>query len=370
MQIPSATPTFAPPPRTPPRPPTPTATPTATLTPTQTPLPTPQLLVQPGTPLPLPLQMIGSGNASLVSGLAEWQETNATDLAWAPDGRSLAVANPDTISMFDIQTRLKVRSLYPRSQGVVSLAFSPDGRWLVAGSRLGSEQASYGSNLELWAGPDWRPIGLFHGETKGLSQVAFSMRGEQFVAAFTSLETEQLSLVQFFDTRTWNITTTLETGTVLQLALSSDGSLMATTPDRYAIRVYNLKKRSLLYSIPTSFTGSVKSVAFAPGGGILASGHYDGAIRIWDMATGGLVRTLKSKAVVESLAFSPDGSLLASGDSYADQDINLWEVATGNLLRTLSGHQHAVDHVRFSPDGQLLASSSYDGSVRLWGVRR
>jgi WD40 repeat protein len=39
------------------------------------------------------------------------------------------------------------------------------------------------------------------------------------------------------------------------------------------------------------------------------------------------------------------------------------------MLRTLEGHAHGVDNLTFSPDGQVLVSASFDGAVRLWGVR-
>jgi len=60
------------------------------------------------------------------------------------------------------------------------------------------------------------------------------------------------------------------------------------------------------------------------------------------------------KSYVNSVSFSPDGKLLASG-SY-DNTIKLWEVATGKLLKTLEGHKDDVYSVSFSPDGKLLAS--------------
>ena len=57
---------------------------------------------------------------------------------------------------------------------------------------------------------------------------------------------------------------------------------------------------------------------------------------------------------------------LASGSW--DKTVRLWEVATGTLVRTLEGHTGQVNIVAFSPDGHLLASGSGDGTVRLWGV--
>ncbi len=70
---------------------------------------------------------------------------------------------------------------------------------------------------------------------------------------------------------------------------------------------------------------------------------------------------------VNSVAFSADGNTLVSGSW--DQTIKLWEVATGKVIRTLQGHRGNVYSVAFSADGKMLASGSWDGSTRLWNVQ-
>jgi predicted NACHT family NTPase len=72
--------------------------------------------------------------------------------------------------------------------------------------------------------------------------------------------------------------------------------------------------------------------------------------------------------VVMSVAISPDGRTLASGSGEKDKTIKLWDVSTGELIRTLEGHTHWVSSVAFSPDGQVLASGSGDTIIRLWNV--
>ena len=323
----------------------------------------------PGTPLPETLPAISLTNARQVSGLAAWQEAPVTDLAWTPTGSRLAVATDSIITLYEPTTRQKLRSLYPPTAGVVAIAFDPTGSWLVAGSNQGSPETGFQSDLQLWFGEELQPVGVLYSIPQGISDISFSPQSNLFAAAYTA-PSEAVNSVEFWNPATWTITGTLQTGQVLQTAFSPGGSIFATTPDRYAIHIWDLAargKRAL--NLPTSFTGAVNVIAFAPTGLTLATGHYDGKIIVWDLFTGTQTLAMQTDGVVESLAFSPDGSLLASGHGYDDQSIRLWNPASGELLATLEGHTSGVNQLAFSPEGEYLASGSFDGSLRLWGIR-
>ena len=111
------------------------------------------------------------------------------------------------------------------------------------------------------------------------------------------------------------------------------------------------------------------SLAFAPDGRSLASGAMsDGAIVLWDLATGRPRRRLGvPPGPVICLAYSPDGRWLAStGDR--GRPVRLWDLEGRRGDRLIGSHSHARDPVAFSPDGRLLATAGDDGVVRLWDL--
>jgi WD40 repeat protein/DNA-binding phage protein len=127
----------------------------------------------------------------------------------------------------------------------------------------------------------------------------------------------------------------------------------------------NFKGANLAKSVFTKTFASVYALAFSPDNQLLATGHANGEIGLWQVATGQLLFCLKRhSSSVWTLAFSPDGETLASGSF--DRAIALWKISTGVEQQMLSGHSDWVRGVAFSPDGMLLASCSNDGTIKLW----
>src|SRR6266511_2629982 len=109
--------------------------------------------------------------------------------------------------------------------------------------------------------------------------------------------------------------------------------------------------------------GEVYALAFSPDSKVLASGHKDKMVLLWDVQTGKEIAALKHTDQVHAVAFAPDGKLLATGSDDANAPIKLWawgpadaDPPRGKLLATLEGHRCAVRALAFSPDGNTLAS--------------
>jgi WD40 repeat protein len=106
-------------------------------------------------------------------------------------------------------------------------------------------------------------------------------------------------------------------------------------------------------------------LAVSPDGSRIAASMPDRTVRVWDAASGTVLKVLRGHAdLTMDAAFSPDGTLLASA-SY-DKTVRVWELATGRF-RVLRGHSLAVNRLAWR-DGEHLVTSSYDGTLRVWDV--
>ena len=157
------------------------------------------------------------------------------------------------------------------------------------------------------------------------------------------------------------------TSVVNSVAFSPDGRWVASG-SLDGVRLWEVATKTQARALAA---GEVWSVAFSPDGRWLASGDLEGAIKLWDVATGGEVRTFSGNyrsvsaspnKIVRSVAFSPDGRWLAAGDY--DRNLRLWEVTTGKPVSIVFGGSGTV--VAFSPNGKLLAAGDSLGTIRLW----
>lgn len=176
------------------------------------------------------------------------------------------------------------------------------------------------------------------------------------------LQGVNLHHVNFFHAELGKSIFTKTLGSVLSVAFSSDGQLLATGDANGQIYLWQVADSKQILTCE-GHTSWVRSIAFSPNGEILASGSSDYSVKLWNVSNGQCLTTLKGHSdQVYSVTFSPDGKILVSGSE--DLEVRVWDVIFGRYLRTVHKHDSRVRSVVFSPDGQILVTC--DQVIRLW----
>ncbi|MGD1804953.1 eIF2A-related protein [Dapis sp. BLCC M126] len=165
-------------------------------------------------------------------------------------------------------------------------------------------------------------------------------------------------------------TLTDHTNGVSRISFSSDGKYLASASDDQTVKIWDLQQLEKKPLSLKSHRKSVLTVDFSPNSKILASGSLDKTIKIWNN-TGVLLRTIKTKSVIQWVSFSPNGKIIAAANK--NGTVQLWNL-NGKLLATLKhGYQnnnYPVYSVNFSPDGRSLVTASGDKTFKIWRFSR
>ena len=162
-----------------------------------------------------------------------------------------------------------------------------------------------------------------------------------------------------------------EIGLVRSLCVSSSGQAFASGGIDGAVRLWQLASGELVHSfirrllVGTGHAAAVTALAFHPDGRALYSASEDGTMKEWDSARRCLLNTMPTSGWLPTdLLVTLDGTQLVSPNS--DGQIVIWDIETLLPVERLTQHQRRVSAVAISQSGDLLVSASDDGTVKLW----
>ena len=306
------------------------------------------------------------------------------DVARSPNGEKIALAgtrggsdsHPAPLILLSKGGKLLHR--FGNVYDANSVAFSPDSRYLLVGTQHDPFGSTIAGQIHLFDVNSYnlaRTYNLGAGfENTDILKVAFSSDGTWFVAAgdddifiFNTASGAILQHIQY------------AAGELGGLAISPDDTQIAVGKTKIAhntnhdsVFLWEAATGQLLKTFKSDWTWDV---AFSPDGSKLAAagGEYDSLIKVWDIASGAELKSFNPDHGVSAfaVAFSPDGNWLLTGGD--DLNAKLWDYASGKLLRKFE-HTYKVNGVKFTPDGKRIltwqseAADSRGGAGRLWNL--
>jgi WD40 repeat protein/DNA-binding SARP family transcriptional activator len=289
-------------------------------------------------------------------------------VAFSPDGRRLLAGDVeiDAVAIFDLDLTGNAEwANVPTARAFTGVDFFPDGKRLAASNDGGSASiwdpatgralAAIGTQKPPDGTATDSPLHYVDVSPDG-TLIATATEADVIVwDAATGTEIFSHAPGEQLDRVGWN-----SDGSLLAVTSSGDGT--TTILDRTGRTVEQLRAPDGL--VPYS-------VSFSPDGSRLATGNGEpiegvelgiDRVIVWDWRSGEMTSTFDTTA--DTLAFSPDGSVIATADPIGAA--HLWDAGTGQLRASLTGHTGGVWGVAFSADGATLATAGQDGTVRLW----
>jgi WD40 repeat protein/serine/threonine protein kinase len=273
----------------------------------------------------------------------------------SPDGEKIAlISEPKDVHIINANTGESQR-LEGHSDLVTELAFVSNERLLTAGE----DKSIRSWNLSNMMGE------ILTQQKSVITDLKVSSDGRWAGVALRDGSIVRVSLLDGSDDLLGK-----HAGGATRVSLSPDGALLASAGLDGLIQLWDIHQKKKLREL-SGHAYAVETLRFSPDGAQLLSSGMDATIKSWPIQKC-IKESCEAKVLdgfrgfVRSMSFSSDGRLVAVGSS--DQQIRIWDLATLQLYRTLRGHTDEVRVVRFSPSQPLLFSGGADRKLLKWSL--
>ncbi len=314
-------------------------------------------------------------NASLMPFLVEFGRISGNFQpahAWSSDGVFLAMPGArgsDGIWLYDLRRPSLEPQILELAEGISALAFRPSKQQFIVGSESGA--------LQLWQIHDGAPLSFserlhLSAHAGPVSALAFSPAGQVLVSAGRAAYT-QADVNRNWAALLWDLPTVAQQAvlsghqdTIRSIAYMPSEGLIMTGGDDTVPRLWFADSGELMRSL--DFGAPVAALATSPAGGLMALAlrRASDNLLIFEGAQGAPVASYTNPTgSVTSLAFSPGGAMLAVGS--AEGEFSIWDTKTQQLISSRQVDS-AIHDVSFSPDGTMIALSTDRHSLIIYGL--
>lgn len=260
----------------------------------------------------------------------------------------LAARNEDgTASIWDVYNG-QLLKIFKEQKYISTVAFSPDGKVLAGSVDL---------NLKFWNVETGQEIKTIKLSDWVVTSLAFSADGVTLAGGSNG------NLI-LWDWREGNEIKKFKGNEFSSVAFYPNGKILAGSIDSKTVNVWDVSSGQITWSL-RSRTSEVELFAVSPDNKLIAWADNRETIKLVDLQSGQLLKTITGhKKDITSIIFSPDSNFLATGS--LDKTIKIWDVKSGLEIKTFNGHSNPVTALSFSSNGEVLASGSLDKTVKIW----
>ena len=264
----------------------------------------------------------------------------------------LAAVEDGTVRQWNVAQQELEKSFNAHRGIVWTVSYSPDESLIATCGDDGM--------VKFWDAATFQLVGEFDAESD-VRGIAFSSDGKRLLAG------NRDGRINVIDVATsQSIQSANHPGSILGIDISSDGKWVATGGSDKTVRIFDAETLEIRQTL-SGHTGPIYDIKFAESGPQLASVGWNKNVYVWNVDTGQPVHKLDgSEGDVWGVAFCTDGSHLVTGEQIGAARI--WDLSTGESVATLRGHSSAVHNVSLDPSAMQIATSSRDGTIRIWDL--
>jgi WD40 repeat protein len=302
-------------------------------------------------------------------------------LAFSPDGKSIVVGGHYELTVWNAADGKLTKRVYTRAERAYAMAFLPDGKLAVAGSRPGQEGDVRVYDLSAKPVKQDAGIDILDGVNDKQVMVKQLLDADDSVLCLTvSPDGKKLAAGGCDRTiRVWDISggvaaAKLEQSIenhadwVLGVAISADGKYLVSGSRDKTAKVWDLTAKESVMTFP-DHQNTVYAVGLKADGSLGYSVGHDKQVRSWK--PGGDGKQVKNSAAhgeeVFKIVVSPKAPVFATCS--ADKTVRVWDAEKMAQTKSLTGLTDHVFALAFSPDGSKVAGGSYAGEVAVWDVK-